>query len=479
MSNELIKKIADSDRDYLRDESKYIGFASTISFPTSEEEICLIVKMMSAENKPITIQGAKTGIVGGASPMGGHILNLSKMNKVKDFEISADGSPLLTVEAGITFFELEKEINRLSFGQSLFWPPDPSEKSATVGGAAACGARGSCAYHYGDLADYVDSIRVIDYEGKVNTIRRAERMINFAGEQRDMIDLYLGGEGFYGVISALTLKLIPKPTEIWGIVFFFSNIDDCYHFAEAIRDYPNETDQAVIAAIDFMDYNTIQLIQQNKKDLSTIKELPDVPEDTVGLVYVEIHGYQEEQVETIADDLLTLSMKWHNDPESSWALMGEMDVKKLRNFRHGAPEIVNLILEKVHLKDNRITKLGTDMKCDGVSFRSVITNYERDLLAADLKACIFGHVGGNHLHVNILPEDFDQYTKGKNLLQKWAKNVAIQNGDLITEHGIGKLKKEIFLTNTNQAVIRSLKQIKKDLDPPFMWNRGNILADDK
>jgi D-lactate dehydrogenase (cytochrome) len=221
------------------------------------------------------------------------------------------------------------------------------------------------------------------------------------------------------------------------------------------------------------------LIQQNKKNLSTIKELPDVPEDTVGLVYVEIHGFQEEQVEVIADDLLSLSTKWHNDPESSWALLGETDVKKLKAFRHAAPEIVNLVLEKAHLQDKRITKLSTDMKCDGVSLRSVITKYESDLLAADLKACIFGHIEGNHLHINIIPEDFDQYQKGKAVLEKWAKNVANQNGRVITEHGIGKLKKEIFLTNTNPAIIQSIKQFKKDFDPPFMWNRGNILADDE
>ena len=71
--------------EYLIDESKYSGFAESISFPKSEQEIKEILETLRKNQIPVTIQGGKTGIVGGAVPQGGHIMNLSQMNRVKEF----------------------------------------------------------------------------------------------------------------------------------------------------------------------------------------------------------------------------------------------------------------------------------------------------------------------------------------------------------------------------------------------------------
>lgn len=475
MKENLICNFEDKHQDYLRDESKLTGYASSISFPKSEEEVISIIKKIRAEDVPITIQGAKTGIVGGAIPEGGHLLNLSEMNRVKRFEISDTGIPILTVEAGITLSELETEISRLGDKVLLFWPPDPTEKTATVGGAAACGARGSCAYFYGNLNDYIEAFRIIDFEGTVHEIRRGKKAIAFLGEQMDLFDLYLGSEGFYGIITEISLRLIPKPQEMWGIVFFFSQNSDCYRFAEEVRRYENEDKGGAIAAIEFMDRNTIELLQKYKKNMSGIKELPDLEEDISALIYVEIHGDKEEIIEEIADYLLELAIHCNSDPEQSWALIGETEIKKVRAFRHAAPEVVNLIVEKAHQQDSRITKLSTDMVVKGKSFRAVVTNYQEDLKKAGLNGCIFGHVGANHLHVNILPENFTEYEKGKEILDNWAEKTIKAGGSLITEHGIGKLKKEMFLKYSDPMVIGEIKKIKEILDPSFMWNRGNIL----
>ncbi|MDA3831763.1 MAG: FAD-binding protein, partial [Spirochaetales bacterium] len=110
MKRESIVELDESYREYLSDESKLIGNAESISFPESEQEIRDIYQFMQKERIPITIQGGRTGVAGGAVPFGGHIINLSRMNKLSGFEISDSGENLLKVQPGVTLLELELEI---------------------------------------------------------------------------------------------------------------------------------------------------------------------------------------------------------------------------------------------------------------------------------------------------------------------------------------------------------------------------------
>ncbi len=126
--------------EYLKDESKMRGAADSISFPESEAQIGSILQVMREKRMPVTIQGGKTGVVGSAVPSKGHIMNLSHMNQVKSFCIAEGGEAFLKVEPGITLNELRKAIDRLATPEAFFWPPDPSESTATVGGIASTDA---------------------------------------------------------------------------------------------------------------------------------------------------------------------------------------------------------------------------------------------------------------------------------------------------------------------------------------------------
>ena len=97
---EIVCQMSEKYEEYLIDESKYKGYADSISFPESEEEIVTILEKMKDEQTPVTIQGAKTGITGAGIPMGGHILNLSHMNKVIEHSTADDGTGRIVVEPG-------------------------------------------------------------------------------------------------------------------------------------------------------------------------------------------------------------------------------------------------------------------------------------------------------------------------------------------------------------------------------------------
>ena len=167
----------------------------------------------------------------------------------------------------------------------------------------------------------------------------------------------------------------------------------------------------------------------------------------------------------------------NSDPDEAWAVSGETDVEKLRAFRHGAAETSNLYIEKVRRDDKRITKLGTDMIVSNLTFSRVLADIQEELDDAGLKGCVFGHALENHLHVNILPECYGDYEKGIGLIRKWAAEVNGQHGEIVGEHGIGKLKQRILGDLISGQYIELCRELKSEFDKENIWNRGNIFPE--
>ena len=189
---QLIYPMKEQYEEFLIDESKFTGFADSISFPESEEEIQEVLRVLKNENVPVTIQGGKTGITGAAVPEGGHVMNLSHMDKVKSSVLLEDGTGRITVEPGINRIDLDKEIAAAFRRNPQFWPPDPTETSATVGGIAATGAQGISRLLYGSSRKYIESVRLVDVDGHVITAGREEKLTLPSGRVIDWIDAVLG-----------------------------------------------------------------------------------------------------------------------------------------------------------------------------------------------------------------------------------------------------------------------------------------------
>lgn len=462
----LIFPMSDKYEEYLIDESKFTGNAESISFPKNEEEIIEILKEMKEKGTPVTIQGGKTGIVGSAVPLGGHIMNLSYMNSVKGYEILDDETGLITVESGINLIDLKKEILRIFKEKALFWPPEPTETSATVGGICATNAQGISGFVYGNVQKYIKSLRLVSSNGIINIISD--------NDNPEFFNKVMGKEGITGIISEVTLKLIKKPQEVWGISFFFETEEDAGNFTDAIKNNIPKSDTAFIGAFEYIDRNSINLIEKRKSDMAKIKELPDIDSNFAGMCYIEIHG-DDEGIEEIAGELMETAVMYNSDPDIAWAVSGETEVEKTRAFRHAAPETANLFIEEKRRDDKRITKLGTDMSIDDESFSEILKEYRSSLESSGLKGCVFGHGLENHLHVNILPENYDEYVKGVELIRKWASDYNSKKGKIICEHGIGKLKKQILSDLLPKDYIDECKALKDEFDKDMILNRGNIL----
>ncbi len=467
MERKLSEEMCEKYQEFLIDESKYQGCAQSISFPECEEEICQILKQMKEKRIPVTIQGGKTGITGASVPNQGHILNLSRMNRILKSDLEKG---TITVEPGITLMDLEKEILRVFGKQKLFWPVQPTEKSASVGGVAATGAQGPNEFFYGDSRQYFAAARMVCMDGHVEELNR--------DTSGDLLNAALGREGIGGVFTSLTLRLVPKPEEIWGICFFFQEEDNLAAFADVLNENCWEREGAQLTVKEYLDKKAFLLIQERKKDMAKIRELPDIDENCEGMVYLELEGMPD-AVEELAEELMELAAEWDSDPDTAWALSGEMEVEKLRAFRHAAAESVNLCVEAARKQEPSLTKLGTDYKYPGKKFSNVLAYYREELVGTGIEYTIFGHLGDAHLHVNLLPKTEAEYQEGCRLFKKWAKNCQDAGGNLIGEHGIGKLKREILRDLLEEKEIQVYRDFKEKYDPEYLLNPGTIFSEEE
>jgi D-lactate dehydrogenase (cytochrome) len=465
----------ESFHDYLKDESKLLGEAESISFPESEAEIGKVLQLMRESRTPVTIQGGKTGIVGGAVPLRGHIMNLSHMKRVKSFSMGQDGEASLTVEPGVTLKDLRKAIQRLEAPKVFFWPPDPSELTATVGGIAATNAKGICCRHYGNTASFIPGIRVMNAKGMVRDVKRGQNTLVVNGKPRDLLDVYLGSEGMFGAITEITLRLLPKPLELWGIGFFFETADNGMSFADKLNDMSFQTRGAHIAAIEYLDpTTTINALAAHHSPRVKSPHGAGTDAHRRAMVYVEIHGEQEKAIEKIAQTLMVDASKFNSDPDKTWAFSGETEIDRVKNFLYTADLTAISHIEKTRCVDSRITKLGLDfsLACNGL--KTLVTRLENKLQKENLKACFRGHMGSS-LHADILPESYEEFVKGKAFLETWAEKHPDSFGSAITSYGIGKLKRSIFLKTLSPACLSDIIQLKKQLDQERLWNPGNMI----
>ncbi|MCG8571774.1 MAG: FAD-binding oxidoreductase [Spirochaetes bacterium] len=509
MRDDLIKPFSNRFAEYLDDESKMHGWAESISFPVNPEEVCFVVKKMADAQTSITIQGGKTGICGGAVPAGGHILNLSYLNKIIGME-KRSNQYCITVEAGVLLSDLENQIYKKSFDtsqwdedslnilhdfkrdQAFFWPPSPTEKSATIGGILSNNALGCDSCFYGETKQYVESITVVDNKGEVQIIERGNYVVknqicplpdgrsikvksSFFLDGMDLIDIYLGSEGRYGVIVKATLRLIEKPAEIWGIGFFFEQQNQLAGFVNALKILVRENFDAHIVVLEYLDQKSLHYIYLLKQVATKLQELPDVDDKFVGMVYLELHGTTEEAIESIAERLMELGLQFDCQEEATWALSGEEEIEKIHHFRHGAPESINIVLEEVRKNNPEILKLSTDFSLSDLDFLQLVKMYQQDAEQAEVEIAIFGHIMDNHFHVNIIPRTKQQYINGIKLIEKWTEYANNQKGKIFLEHGIGKLKKKLFAKLADPTLQQDLIEIKKVIDPGNTLNPFNVL----
>ncbi len=485
-----VKTQLDELQNYLIDASNLQGgHADKLFVPETVEQIAEILKEAHENKIPVTISGARTGTVGGAIPYGGYVISLEKFNRIKQINEN-----YAVVESGVILNDLQKAVD----AQNLFYPPDPTEWSCQIGGTVATNASGARSFKYGATRGFVEKLEVVLADGDILYLKRGENFAEngvlelhtesgnvievktptyrqpesrkntsgyFSAENFDAIDLFIGSEGTLGVITEITLKLLPKPEGFLSGVVFFKNEKDLLNFVDEARKVSFQSRKAGISGS--IDATLIEYFDE--KSLKFISEkFPEVPENVQGAIFFEQETTAEDE-DALFEAWNELLEKHHAELETSWFATNERDLEKMREFRHALPVAVN---EKV--VRNKQRKIGTDMAVADDKFASFLKFYKQKLNESGLEYVIFGHIGDNHLHANMMPKTEEEVTKAKHLYGRFVAQAVMLGGTVSAEHGIGKLKKQYLYVMYGERYLNEMAEIKRALDPHGIVGRGNI-----
>ena len=482
MSSSSIKHVivkSNDLQDYLTDAS-FIrdGYAERVVLPENIDEVVSVLSEANRDRVPVTVSGAGTGTVGGRVAFGGIVLATDRLNHIKVIDLTNFTS---VAEAGVILSDFQRAVE----SEGLLYPPDPTERGCFLGGTVATNASGARTFKYGPTRNYIAGLKVVLASGEVLDLRRGETRADAQGRIRvgsidlqlpdlrrpatrknatgyfiapemDAIDLFIGSEGTLGVICEITARLLPKPHGLLSGVVFFSSEADVLGLVADVRKHVDAR------AIEFFDRESLNFLRQK---YSTI------PAQAEAALFFEQETTPLSE-ESVLEQWMALLDHYHALGEDSWFATTATDQAKLREFRHQLPVLMN-----EWFAHYRQRKVSTDMAVPDDAFPGLFRLYQDTLRDSGLRYTIFGHIGDNHVHVNILPRDDAEGARARELYVQFLKHAAANGGTLSAEHGVGKLKREYLRLFYSDEQMRALASIKRALDPNGILGRGNIFPE--
>lgn len=485
--------------DYLHDESKLASAGvSSLAVPHSLAELRAVICWHAAGHHLVSLSGTRTGLTGGAVPeTGAHLVSLAELRGVLRVEAEGD-VPTATVLGGTWLSELTAYL--ATHHPGLVFPVDPTETSASLGGMVSTNAGGARSYRFGSMRPWVQGLTVELASGRTLYLTRGvqraeggrlylrdgddERRLEIGGIPKpstknaigpgfeidgDALDLFVGAEGTLGVVSEVTLRLFRSHESRMGFLQFFAEASQAFAFVNALR----AAQSLRTTAMEFLDARSHALARESGK-ASVDRVLHIAPTNSCS-VFVEIAYDGDDELATIVERLEEMVIGAGGDTTLSLAGATEGDLKDIRAFRHAVPERVNAIIAERREQHPGLHKIATDMSVRDADLSWIFGMYQERLTAAGLDFAVFGHVGNNHFHVNILPRDEGEVERAKAIYAGFAHDVVARGGAVAAEHGIGRIKKGFLAVQYDAVTMDALRAVKRWADPEWRLNRGVLL----
>jgi len=243
-----------------------------------------------------------------------------------------------------------------------------------------------------------------------------------------------------------------KSDNVMSFFSFFASEKDALNFVKDAK-----TSKAL--SLEYMDSNSLNLLREKHSN---------IPENSKATVYFE-EAYKKEDESNIIDSWTSLLGQHHASMEKSFFADSEKERQRLREFRHALPEAINEIVKR-----NKLPKVGTDIAVPEASFSEMFEFYKENLASSKIDFVIFGHIGENHLHVNMLPKNEGDFAKSRSIYMDFVKKAVSLGGTVSAEHGIGKLKHPFLEAMYGRENIEQMAMLKKSLDPACILGLDNI-----
>lgn len=411
----------------------------------STQEVSAIMRHAYERSIPVTVRGSGTGLVGAAVPLhGGILLETTKMNKI----LSLDSNNLtVTVQPGVLLMELAAFAEENDF----LYPPDPGEKSATIGGNISTNAGGMRAVKYGVTRDYVRALTVVLPNGEIQTFGAAVAK-NSSGYS--LKDLIIGSEGTLAIICEAVLKLVPLPKVSVSLLVPFPDMK-C-----AIEAVPHIIRSKVTpTAIEYMSRDTILFSESYLG-----KKFPDTKNDAY--ILLTFDGNSNAQVD---QDMSTVAELCLQIGALDAYIVDTEERKKSVWSARGA------FLEAIKASTTEMDE------CDVVVPGNQVDTFIKFTheLAEEFQVRIpsFGHAGDGNLHVYICRDALEDEAWERTLSAIFDRmyKKSVELGGLVSgEHGIGYAKREFLKRQYGETPIALMQGIKQVFDPKNILNPGKV-----
>jgi glycolate oxidase len=432
---------------YAFDATKNVSVPDAVVFPGNPREISEILKLANQHGFFVTPRGAGSGMTGGSVPVRqGVVLAMSRFNNI----LAIDRDNLIArAEPGVITGVFQKAVDK----EGLFYPPDPSSSDfSTLGGNAAECAGGPKAIKYGVTRDYVLGMAVVLPTGEImrTGVQTAKGVVGY-----DLTRLMVGSEGTLGVITELTLRLLPKPEAVRTVMAVYDRITAA---AETVSEIIRRG--IIPRTIEFMDNASIRCAEDYAKS--------GLPTDAEALLIIEVDGGIEETaralsaVESVCRQYGVRDLKVAETPEAAQAIWKARKSVSPALYRYG-PDKIN---EDIVVPRSRIPDMV-----------SKIQELSRQ---TGLMMVCFGHAGDGNIHFNIMADknDTTRWAKALNAVSEIFDYTLALGGTLSGEHGVGMTKSAYIGKEILPEALALMRRIKNAFDPKGILNPGKIFADE-
>ena len=440
------------DPNYSHDEMPIYGkyYPEVAVDVESTEEVSEIMKICSANRIPVTCRGAGTGLVGGCVPLaGGVVLCTRRMNRILEYDMD---NLVVRIQPGV----LLKELAADALTHGLMYPPDPGEKTATVGGNISTNAGGMRAVKYGVTRDYVLALTVVLADGRIVELGKS---VCKTSSGYSLLHLMIGSEGTLGIITEMTMKLIPNPLCDISCLVPFRDVESCIHFVPKIK-MANLDPQS----IEFMDADIVTssaAFTGNPIFPETVNN-----EDVGASVLVTFVGSDEDELDQklirlgkIAEDagaLDVLVVATTSTKKAAWSARSSFLTAIEADTRLIDEMDVVVPVDKIPAFLIYIRKLGEE---GGIRIRN------------------FGHAGDGNLHIYCCSNDLEEaeFKKRVKIIMDNAYTKCVElEGQVSGEHSIGHAKMVYLKESVGEDVFKLMGEIKKVFDPNYILNPGKV-----
>jgi len=423
------------------------GKPEVVLVPTSTEEVSRIMAVASRERIPVTARGSGTNLTGGSVPTrGGIVMVFTRMNKILKIDKE---NRIAVVQPGVINTDFQKGLSKYG----LFYPPDPASMDiSTMGGNVAENAGGPRAVKYGVTKDYLLGLEVVLASGQI--LRTGGRtMKNVTGY--NLTQLLCGSEGTLGLITEITVKLLPLPDTKRTLQVAYRDLD------AAGKTVLKITERGILpVALELLDNIFINIIE----DYTHI----GLPREAEALLLVEVDGpaialdEQVARISKICQELGALEVRVARTVDEN------DEIWQARRSAYGAEARL------------RPTAIAEDCTVPVAQLALMFREVAKIAKKYDLLIPVLAHAGDGNLHPQILTDirDKEEMKRVEKAIDEISVKAVELGGTLTGEHGIGIAKREILPFELGEVAIEITKNIKKAFDPLNILNPDKIVKID-